>query len=66
MPAPMRKLQKANLDSTLNALANAATRLERFNMIYSERFPMMGDVVVQIEEKIKGAFIQVEALRDSF
>ena len=65
MPAPMRKLQQANLDSTLNALANAATRLERFNLIYKERFPGLAEMVVQIEDKIKGAFIEVQALREA-
>lgn len=65
MPAPMRKLQQANLDSTLNALANAATRLERFNLIYAERFPELAKMVVQIEEKIKGAFIEVQGIREA-
>ena len=65
MPAPMRKLQQANLDSVQNALANAATRLVRFRMIYEKDYPDLGKFAGQIEEKIKGAFIEVRALRDS-
>ena len=64
LPAPMRKLQQANLDSVQNALANAATRLVRFQMIYGERYPNMAELAKQIEDKIKGAFLQAKALRD--
>lgn len=65
MPATTRKLQQANLDSVMNALANAATRLERFQMIYEEEYPDMSGFSKQIEDKIKGAFIEVKALRES-
>jgi len=65
MPAVTRRLQQSNLESAMNALTNAATRLERFHMIYEKRYPDMAEFARQIEDKIKGAFIETMALRES-